>query len=159
MTLLVEARCELWDGRFTQAEVRYAEFDDIAEDTGFPGGGDINRLHLFALTGREAELRAAVRRTAEMRGSGHGLLQLLAQHALTLFELGQGRYRQALRHARAVFVADPRPAATSFFLCSSRPVYGSATESAQPRPWPGWRCAPRSRIRPGPWAPWLWAGR
>ncbi|MFF0013321.1 BREX system ATP-binding domain-containing protein [Streptomyces sp. NPDC005374] len=106
MTLLVEARCDLWDGRFTQAEVRYAEFDDIAADTGFPGGGDINRLHLFALTGREAELRAAARRTAEMRGMGHGLLQLLAQHALTLFELGQGRYRQAMRHARAVFDAD-----------------------------------------------------
>ncbi|RPE46528.1 regulatory LuxR family protein [Streptomyces sp. Ag109_O5-1] len=107
MTLLVEARYELWAGRFTEAEVRYAEFDDIAADTGFPGGGDINRLHLFALTGREAELRAAARRTAEMRGIGHGLLQLLAQHALTLFELGQGRYRQAGKHARAVFEEDP----------------------------------------------------
>ncbi|MFD4502685.1 AAA family ATPase [Streptomyces sp. NPDC058457] len=107
MTLLVEARCDLWDGRFTEAEVRYAEFDDIAADTGFPGGGDINRLHLFALTGQEPELRAAVRRTAEMRGIGHGLLQLLAQHALTLFELGRGRYRQATQHARAVFEADP----------------------------------------------------
>ncbi|MET7702272.1 LuxR family transcriptional regulator [Streptomyces sp. NPDC005485] len=107
MTLLVQARCELWDGRFTEAEVRYAEFDDIAADTGFPGGGDINRLHLFALTGREAELRAAVRRTAGMKGIGHGLLQLLTQHALTLFELGQGRYRQAMKHARAVFEDDP----------------------------------------------------
>lgn len=102
MTLLVEARCELWDGRFAEAEVRYAEFEDIAADTGFRGGGDINRLHLFALTGREAELRAAVRRAAEMRGIGHGLLGLLARHALTLFELGRGRYRQALEHARAV---------------------------------------------------------
>ncbi|MFJ9704941.1 ATP-binding protein [Streptomyces sp. NPDC101234] len=107
ITLLAEARYELWDGRFKEAEVRYAEFDDIAADTGFPGGGDINRLHLFALTGREAELRATARRTAEMRGIGHGLLQLLAQHALTLFELGQGRYRQAGKHARAVFEGDP----------------------------------------------------
>ncbi|MDI5911002.1 MULTISPECIES: LuxR family transcriptional regulator [Streptomyces] len=107
MTLLVEARCDLWDGRFAEAEVRYAEFEDIAADTGFRGGGDINRLHLFALTGTEAELRAAVRRTTEMRGIGHGLLQLLAQHALTLFELGRGRYRQALEHARAVFEDDP----------------------------------------------------
>ncbi|MEV3910447.1 ATP-binding protein [Streptomyces canus] len=107
MTLLVEARCELWDGRFAEAEVRYAEFEDIAADTGFRGGGDINRLHLFALTGREAELRAAVRRAAEMRGIGHGLLGLLARHALTLFELGRGRYRQALEHARAVFEEDP----------------------------------------------------
>ncbi|MEU9451128.1 AAA family ATPase [Streptomyces sp. NPDC048277] len=107
MTLLVAARCDLWDGRFTAAEVRYAEFDDIAADTGFPGGGDINRLHLLALTGREAELRAAVRRTAEMRSIGLGLHQLLAQHALTLFELGRGRYRQALEHARPVFEEDP----------------------------------------------------
>ncbi|MFK0110320.1 AAA family ATPase [Streptomyces sp. NPDC091217] len=107
MTLLVEARYELWDGRFTQAEVRYAEFDDIVADTGFPGGGDINRLHLFALTGREAELRAAVPRTVELRSTGLGLHQLLAQHALALFELGQGRYRQAGKHARAVFEEDP----------------------------------------------------
>lgn len=107
ITLLVEARCDLWDGRFAEAEVRYAEFEDIAADTGFRGGGDINRLHLFALTGREAELRAAVRLTTQMRGIGHGLLQLLAQHALTLFELGRGRYRQALKHARAVFEEDP----------------------------------------------------
>ncbi|WP_327138344.1 LuxR family transcriptional regulator (plasmid) [Streptomyces sp. NBC_01340] len=107
MTLLVAARCDLWDGRFTEAEVRYAEFDDIAADTGFRGGGDINRLHLFALAGRESELRVAVRQTAEMKSMGHGLLQLLAQHALSLFELGQGRYRQALRHARAVFEGDP----------------------------------------------------
>ncbi|OIJ65441.1 hypothetical protein WN71_024405 [Streptomyces mangrovisoli] len=107
MTLLVAARCDLWDGRFEEAEVRYAEFDDIAADTGFPGGGDINRLHLFALTGREAELRAAARRIAELHDIGHGLLQLLARHALTVFELGRGRYRQAAGHARAVFEADP----------------------------------------------------
>lgn len=107
ITLLVEARYELLDGRFTEAEVRYAEFDDIVAATGFPGGGDINRLHLFALTGREAELRAAVRRTAEMRSIGLGLHQLMAQHALASFELGQGHYRQAMKHARAVFEEDP----------------------------------------------------
>ncbi|MGW3445834.1 helix-turn-helix transcriptional regulator [Streptomyces sp. NPDC001076] len=107
ITLLVEARYELLDGRFTEAEARYVEFDDIVAATGFPGGGDINRLHLLALTGREAELRAAVRRAAGMRSMGHGLLQLMAQHALTLFELGQGHYRQAVQHARAVFEEDP----------------------------------------------------
>ncbi|MFI6935164.1 ATP-binding protein [Streptomyces sp. NPDC050287] len=107
ITLLVEARYALLDGRFTGAEVCYAEFDDIVADTGFPGGGDINRLHLFALTGREAELRAAVRRTAEMRSIGQGLHHLMAQHALASFELGQGRYRQAMKHARAVFEEDP----------------------------------------------------
>ena len=107
ITLLVEARYELLDGRFTEAEVRYAEFDDIVAATGFPGGGDINRLHLFALTGREAELRAAVRQTAEMRSIGLGLHHLMAQHALALFELGQGHYRQAMKHAWAVFEEDP----------------------------------------------------
>ncbi|MGW5656634.1 AAA family ATPase [Streptomyces humi] len=107
ITLLVEARYDLLDGRFTQAEVRYAEFDDIVAATGFPGGGDINRLHLFALTGRETELRAAARRTAEMRSIGLGLHQLMAQHALASLELGLGRYRQALRHTRAVFEEDP----------------------------------------------------
>ncbi|MEU6379120.1 AAA family ATPase [Streptomyces sp. NPDC046909] len=107
ITLLVQARYDLWEGRFREAEVRYAEFDDIAADTGFPGGGDINRLHLFALTGQEAELRSAVRRAAEMRSMGHGVLQLLAQHALALFELGHGRYEQALKHARTVFEQDP----------------------------------------------------
>ncbi|MGI5455076.1 AAA family ATPase [Streptomyces sp. CA-249302] len=107
ITLLCEAYYELWDGRFTEAEVRYAEFDDLAAATGFPGGGDINRLNLFALTGREAELRAAVRKAAELRSMGHGVLQLMAQHALALFELGRGRYGQALKHARTVFGEDP----------------------------------------------------
>ena len=107
MTLLGEAGYALWDGRFTEAEVHYAEFDEITAATAFPGGGDINRLNLLALTGRESELRAAVRRTAELRTIGLGLQQLLAQHALTLFELGRGRYRQALQHARAVFLGDP----------------------------------------------------
>ncbi|MFE2065890.1 AAA family ATPase [Streptomyces sp. NPDC059467] len=107
ITLLVEARYELLDGRFGEAEVCYAEFDDIVAATGFPGGGDINRLHLFALTGREAELRAAVRRTDEMRSMGLGLHQLMAQHALASLELGQGHYRQAMKHARAVFEEDP----------------------------------------------------
>ncbi|MGW1563156.1 AAA family ATPase [Streptomyces sp. NPDC002144] len=115
ITLLVQARHDLLDGRFTQAEVRYAEFDEIAAATGFLGGGDINRLHLFALTGHEAELRAAVRRAAGMRSMGHGVLQLLAQHALTLFELGRGRYRQAMKHARRVFEEDP-PACGNLFL-------------------------------------------
>jgi len=107
ITLLVQARYDLWDGRFREAEVRYAEFDCIAADTGFLGGGDINRLHLFALTGQEAELRSAVRRAAGMRSMGQGVLQLLAQHALTVFELGRGRYGQALEHARTVFEKDP----------------------------------------------------
>ncbi|MFJ9895103.1 AAA family ATPase [Streptomyces sp. NPDC091280] len=107
MTLLVEAYYRLWDGRFTEAEVRYAEFDDITSTIGFPGGGEIHRLLLFALTGREAELRTAVRLAAEMKRLGHGVLQLMAQHALALFEVGQGRYRQATRHARAVFESDP----------------------------------------------------
>ncbi|MEU9407825.1 LuxR family transcriptional regulator [Streptomyces sp. NPDC048281] len=106
MALLAEARHLLWDGRFDEAEIRFAEFDDIAADTGFPGGGDLNRLHLFALTGREDELRSAVRRTAELRSIGLGLHQLLAQHALAHFELGRGHYRPALEHARAVFDAD-----------------------------------------------------
>ncbi|MFJ8491292.1 AAA family ATPase [Streptomyces sp. NPDC094038] len=107
MALLAEARHLLWDGQFNEAEIRFAEFDDIAAYTGFPGGGDLNRLHLFALTGREDELRSAVRRTAELRSIGLGLHQLLAQHALALFELGRGHYRQAMEHARAVFDADP----------------------------------------------------
>ncbi|WP_234544917.1 ATP-binding protein [Streptomyces shenzhenensis] len=107
MSLLVQAHYELWDGRLGQAEVRYAEFDDIVAATGFPGGGDLNRIRLFALTGREAELRAAVLRITEMRSMGHGLLRLLAQHALALFELGRGRYGQAMAHALEVFEADP----------------------------------------------------
>ncbi|MEU9244122.1 LuxR family transcriptional regulator [Streptomyces sp. NPDC048385] len=107
MSLLVQAHYELWDGRLGQAEVRYAEFDDIVAATGFPGGGDLNRIRLFALTGREAELRAAVLRITEMRSMGHGLLRLLAQYALALFELGRGRYGQAMAHALEVFEADP----------------------------------------------------
>ncbi|MER6083495.1 LuxR family transcriptional regulator [Streptomyces sp. NPDC001833] len=107
ITLLAEARYDLLDGRLAQAEVRYAEFDDIVAATGFPGGGDINRLHLFALTGRDGELRAAVRRTAEMRSIGLGLHHLMARHALASFEVGRGHYRQALQHARAVYEEDP----------------------------------------------------
>jgi DNA-binding CsgD family transcriptional regulator len=56
-----------------------------------------------------------VRQAAELGSKGHGVLQLLAQHALTLFELGQGRYEQAMKHARAVFEKDP-PACGNIIL-------------------------------------------
>ena len=67
LTLLVAAQAEIVAGRFAEADACYAEADDFFAATGFPADGAVNRAQLFAWSGREAELRAALAGIANAR--------------------------------------------------------------------------------------------
>ncbi|MEV5576065.1 AAA family ATPase [Spirillospora sp. NPDC052269] len=110
LALLVLATLEIWEGRFSVAESHYAESDEYAAATGFAGGGEINKALFYAWTGREPELRTA---TQAMRNLAEtlrlGSMRRTAAQALSIFEIGRGRYREALDHALPVFLEDGLP--------------------------------------------------
>lgn len=97
LSLLALAKVEIWNGRFAAAESFYIESDDYMAATGFFRSGDFHKVLLYAWTGRETELRAAVaamRTLAESRRTG--VTNRWAAQALSIFEIGRGHYREAL---------------------------------------------------------------
>ncbi|MGI5255426.1 AAA family ATPase [Actinacidiphila glaucinigra] len=97
LALLVLATAEIWDGRFAAAESCYIEANDYMTATGFVGSGDFNKALLYAWTGRETELRAAVATMGAMAETlGIGSTYRWAGQAVSIFEIGRGRYREAL---------------------------------------------------------------
>jgi DNA-binding CsgD family transcriptional regulator len=107
-TLLVAAQGEIVAGRLAEADACYAEADDFFAATGFPAGGPVHRALLLAWTGREDELRTAMNGITYLADSlGQGYLFNLGLHALTVFDLGAGRYKSALDHAMRVYRDDP----------------------------------------------------
>jgi DNA-binding CsgD family transcriptional regulator len=108
MALLVAAQVEIVGGRFAEADACYAQADDFFAATGFPADGVINRAYLFAWSGREDELRAALAGVTYLADSfGHGHLLQMGLHALAVLDMGRGRYQCALDHALAIFREDP----------------------------------------------------
>ena len=102
------ATVEIWDGRFAAAESCYIESDDYMTATGFRASGDFNKALLYAWTGQEAELRAAVATMNTMAENlGIGLTYPWIGQALSIFEIGRGRYREALDALLAVFTDHP----------------------------------------------------
>ncbi|MFJ9895101.1 AAA family ATPase [Streptomyces sp. NPDC091280] len=107
MDLFALATVEIWNGRFTAAESCYSESYDYLAATGYGVPGDFHKALLYAWTGREAELRAAV---ATMRATSEELgisMHRWIGQALSIFEIGRGRYREALDAQLAVFADDP----------------------------------------------------
>jgi DNA-binding CsgD family transcriptional regulator len=108
MALLALSTVEIWDGRFAAAESCYIEAYDYMTATGFSESGDFHKALLYAWTGREVELRAAV---ATMRAYsehlGIGMTYRWIGLALSIFEIGRGRYREALDALLAVFTDHP----------------------------------------------------
>ncbi|MFJ2648479.1 AAA family ATPase [Streptomyces sp. NPDC087420] len=97
ITLVALATSELWAGRFTEAEARHDEVDDLIEAMGRKAGTPLRRAELLAWQGREAEARAAAALQLRFAGQlGLGVLADQATRALTLLELGLGRYQEAL---------------------------------------------------------------
>ncbi|MGW3123450.1 AAA family ATPase [Streptomyces sp. NPDC001107] len=102
------ATVEIWNGRFAAAESCYIESNDYMTATGFSESGDFNKALLYAWTGREAELRAAVATMNAMAENlGIGLTYRWIGQALSIFEIGRGRYREALDALLAVFTDHP----------------------------------------------------
>lgn len=108
LTLLVIAQTRITHARFAEAEACYSQADDYFAAMGFPAGGAINRAQLLAWTGREDELRTAVGGIASLaQPFGQGHLSKLGSHALSVLDLGLGRYQSALDHALVIFRDDP----------------------------------------------------
>ncbi|MEU6844367.1 LuxR family transcriptional regulator [Streptomyces sp. NPDC046716] len=108
IALVALSTVEIWDGRFAVAERCFNESDDYMAATGFSVAGDFHRALLYAWTGQEKELRAAV---ATLRALSEELglatnRRWIAQ-ALSIYEIGRGRYRQALDAQLAVFREHP----------------------------------------------------
>ncbi|MFB7331010.1 LuxR C-terminal-related transcriptional regulator [Streptomyces adustus] len=108
LALLALAKVEIWNGRFAAAESCFVESDDYMNATGYFRSGDFHKALLYAWTGREAELRAAVATMRAMSDShGTGVTYRWAGQALSIFEIGRGRYREALDVQLAVFADHP----------------------------------------------------
>ncbi|MPY36943.1 AAA family ATPase [Streptomyces adustus] len=97
LALLALAKAEIWDGRFAAAESCYNEADDYLSATGYFRSGDFHKILLYAWTGQEAELRAAAATMRAMaQEHGTGVTYRWAGQALSIFEIGSGRYQEAL---------------------------------------------------------------
>lgn len=108
LALVALAKAEIWDGRFAAAESCLTESDDYMAATGYSSSGDFYKAHLYAWTGREAELRAAVATLRALsENQGIDVTYRWAGVALSIFEIGRGRYREALDALLPVFTDHP----------------------------------------------------
>ncbi|MFG2953399.1 LuxR C-terminal-related transcriptional regulator [Streptomyces sp. NPDC048291] len=108
LALLSFAKAEIWNGRFAAAESCYAESDEYMAATGYFRSGDFHKALLYAWTGRETELRAAVATLRALsENQGTGVTSRWAGQALSIFEIGRGRYREALDAQLEMFADQP----------------------------------------------------
>ncbi|MER6561853.1 AAA family ATPase [Streptomyces sp. NPDC001027] len=108
IALVSLATVEIWDGRFAAAESCYNEADGYMTATGYGASGDFHKALLHAWTGRETELRAAVATmNAMVEDRGLALNRRLIGQALSILEIGRGRYREALDALLTVYDHDP----------------------------------------------------
>ncbi|MFD8568789.1 AAA family ATPase [Streptomyces sp. NPDC059639] len=108
IALVALSTVEVWDGRFAVAERCFNEADDYMAAAGFSVAGDFHRALLYAWTGQEAELRAAVA-TMRVLSEELGLAtnwRWIAQ-SVSIYEIGRGRYQQALDVLLMVFDNHP----------------------------------------------------
>jgi DNA-binding CsgD family transcriptional regulator len=109
LLLLCLANGETMAGQFDQAAALFAESRDLKM---LPGQAtpihDIIRIELLAWQGKIPETQATLAKTvAYVAQGGVGSTLHLANLAVTVLELGRGRYQQARDSARKVFDVDP----------------------------------------------------
>lgn len=108
LTLLALAKVEIWNGRFAAAASYYLEADEYMAATGYIRSGGFHKALLYAWTGQEAELRATIAELRAMSESqGTGVTYRWAGQALSIFEIGRGRYREALDTLLPMFTDHP----------------------------------------------------
>jgi DNA-binding CsgD family transcriptional regulator/tetratricopeptide (TPR) repeat protein len=110
---------ELAAGRLKECEALAEEALEISAATGNPGmlgAAARGNVHLLAWRGNEPEARArvAAHRAYALEHGQTGRVNL-AHYALTVLELGLGRYQAALENARPIYEDDP-PVAGSWVL-------------------------------------------
>ncbi|MFD7983919.1 AAA family ATPase [Kitasatospora indigofera] len=102
------AAAEVWAGRFAAAEACYDEVDEICRALGHLPQGPSHRVELLAWQGREEELRIGVDLSVRVWGEqlGFAVVAGHAHYALTVLELGAGRYQEALDRALLGYRSD-----------------------------------------------------
>jgi len=103
---------DMWSGRFAVAEARHSEAAEISRALGAdPRVWELLKVELFAWQGRDAETRAIVGALMGpfVRASGAGVAVNLAHIALSLLEIAQGRYQEALDAAAPLVDEDLPP--------------------------------------------------
>lgn len=102
------AATEVWAGRFGAAEAYFDEAAEIGRALGLPPQGPSHSVELLAWQGREAELRVGVDLSIQVWGEqlGYAIVAGHARHAMTILELGAGRYQEALGWALPGYRSD-----------------------------------------------------
>ena len=102
------ATAELWSGRFGRADTYSEEANEIsaATDSRFPLSG-LTDIDVLAWKGRNKKARIRADTTLGLsEEDGMGASRTIVAMALTVLDLADGNYDDALRHARAVFDED-----------------------------------------------------
>jgi DNA-binding CsgD family transcriptional regulator len=102
--LLASAAGEIREGRFSSARTRFAELLEITEAVGgFTSFYALIDVELLAWEGEEEAARKKIQELIEgATALGSGSTVLYGLYALSILELGQGRYPEALIAAQAV---------------------------------------------------------
>ena len=139
VALVYQANNQLFEGRFTDAEVTLAEGRALSEAMGFRahlGLFAVAELTVLAWRGREADARAlAAQLLRDFAAQGHGLAVTQVHEALTWLEIGLGNYHEALRGAleayeyRSIAAVDVVEAGVR---CGDRQTATTALESFSP---------------------------
>jgi DNA-binding CsgD family transcriptional regulator/tetratricopeptide (TPR) repeat protein len=132
---------ELTAGRLQECQALAEQSLEISASTGNPGmlgAAARGNAHLLAWRGNEAEARArAAAHMAYALERGQTSSVILAHYALTVLELGLGRYQAALENALPLYADDP-PVAGSWVLpnlveAAARSGHDSAAREALKR--------------------------
>jgi DNA-binding NarL/FixJ family response regulator len=105
--LVYSAYGEMWAGRFESARALFVEADDIYRAAGEHFLPQMD-LELNALRGEDADVHEKAEFAITLKETmGLGGYANAARMAIVVLELGRSRYEVALRHALALFAADP----------------------------------------------------
>jgi DNA-binding CsgD family transcriptional regulator len=102
----------MWAGRFVDAEVAHTEATEISVALGADRAvWEALKVELFAWQGRDEETRfiAELLMGKLSLVAGGGVAVNLARIALTILNIAQGRYQDALDHGLAIMQDDPCP--------------------------------------------------
>ncbi len=109
--LEAQATSEVWAGRFSPAELLFAQAGEVFAASGFGElAGNLMGLDLLVCRGQQPEARgrAAIVLTVA-RELGMGTLEDVVDRSLAVLDLATGQYHAAMQHAGAVFDRDPFP--------------------------------------------------
>ena len=109
--LEAQATSEVWAGRFSSAELLFAQASEVYSASGFGElAGNLMGLDLLVCRGEQPEARdRAATVLTVAKELGMGTLENVVDRSLAVLDLATGQYHAAMQHAGAVFDRDPFP--------------------------------------------------